>query len=306
MLPRYSSRRLRMRDGQYISVRDMGKGPALVLIHGFGMHSGHWMPFALPLSFKYRVIIPDLRGFGKSHHTPFKSDCILNDYSEDLEDICAQLNLESYKLVGISMGALASLQHLQNSPTGQIDRYLHIDQSPCCMNGEDWQWGLFGEENTQRINRARGLLDKLSPYANNRTPYEELPGNLRKALWTELGDFFASALSRNSHKNLARTLCANPALSKKILPTSNWPAYLHCLNAYIEKKYDLRAVVKDTATPITAVVGLKSEMYPPGGQLRMADYSERCEIIPLANSGHTPLIDQPLKFMQILSRFSAA
>ncbi|WP_156493749.1 alpha/beta fold hydrolase, partial [Oleiphilus sp. HI0125] len=59
-------------DNVKLHYRDIGNGPTIIFLHGFGMHSGHWLPYAYPLSRKYRVIIPDLRGFGRSHHAHFK------------------------------------------------------------------------------------------------------------------------------------------------------------------------------------------------------------------------------------------
>jgi cephalosporin-C deacetylase-like acetyl esterase len=48
-------------NGITMAYRDIGKGPALVLLHGFGGTGEAWNPFIEELSADYRLIIPDLR-----------------------------------------------------------------------------------------------------------------------------------------------------------------------------------------------------------------------------------------------------
>ena len=81
---------------------------------------------------------------------------------------------------------------------------------------------------------------------------------------------------------------------------------MDCFRAYIEQGYDLREALTQSQVPINLVVGMKSEMYPPAGQLRIADYANNVKVLPYTKSGHTPLIDQPLKLFSDIKRFAAA
>jgi pimeloyl-ACP methyl ester carboxylesterase len=294
------------RDGERLYYRSLGSGPCVMLLHGFGMHSGHWLPFATYLSRKFTVILPDLRGFGRSHHSMFNQQCTVSNFAEDMEDLCKYLGLNAVKLAGISMGALTALKYFEKYGTKRISAYLHIDQSPCCANNESWQWGLFGSDHDIRIQRGERLMQALQPFIENNTRYENLPKALRDQLQHEFGEFFASALSKPAHKFIARKLMANAFTAKQLLPVSNWPAYAYCLTSYIREGYDLRAVLPSIDIPISVIVGLRSEMYPVGGQLRIADYAPNAEVIRFDRSGHTPLIDQPIKFSQELMRFASA
>ncbi|HZX41608.1 MAG TPA: alpha/beta fold hydrolase, partial [Myxococcaceae bacterium] len=47
-----------------IHVRVAGKGPAVVLLHGFGDTGDMWAPLAADLVRDHRVVVPDLRGMG--------------------------------------------------------------------------------------------------------------------------------------------------------------------------------------------------------------------------------------------------
>ena len=74
----------------------------------------------------------------------------------------------------------------------------------------------------------------------------------------------------------------------------------------MEQDYDMIEVIGKLTAPMSLMVGLKSDMYPCGGQLRIADYHSNCEIITMNKSGHTPLIDQPIRFLNELKRFAQA
>lgn len=53
-------------NGTIIHVRSGGKGPAVVLLHGYGETGDMWVPLAVELARDHTVIVPDLRGLGLS------------------------------------------------------------------------------------------------------------------------------------------------------------------------------------------------------------------------------------------------
>ena len=53
-------------NGVSIHTRIGGKGPAAVLLHGFGETGDMWAPLAAELANDHQVIVPDLRGLGLS------------------------------------------------------------------------------------------------------------------------------------------------------------------------------------------------------------------------------------------------
>src|SRR5579862_6670522 len=55
-------------NGTRLYVRVGGKGPAVVLLHGFGDTGDMWAPLAAVLVKDHTVIVPDLRGMGLSAH----------------------------------------------------------------------------------------------------------------------------------------------------------------------------------------------------------------------------------------------
>src|SRR5271154_4852876 len=55
-------------NGTTLYVRVGGKGPAVVMLHGFGDTGDMWAPIAAVLVKDHTVIVPDLRGMGLSAH----------------------------------------------------------------------------------------------------------------------------------------------------------------------------------------------------------------------------------------------
>src|SRR5215469_7653963 len=55
-------------NGTSLFVRVGGKGPAVVLLHGFGDTGDMWAALATDLAKDHTVIVPDLRGMGLSEH----------------------------------------------------------------------------------------------------------------------------------------------------------------------------------------------------------------------------------------------
>ena len=53
-------------DGSKLFYTTLGKGPSVVLLHPTPLDHRFWVPVAHHLAAKYRLIIPDLRGHGRS------------------------------------------------------------------------------------------------------------------------------------------------------------------------------------------------------------------------------------------------
>lgn len=86
-----------------------GNGPTIMLLHGFGLDKTEWLQVAPLLTAHFRVIIPDLPGWGASTHVA-GADPGLNAEADQLAGFVAALELQPFVLVGHSMGgAIAGL-----------------------------------------------------------------------------------------------------------------------------------------------------------------------------------------------------
>ncbi|MCH8497625.1 MAG: alpha/beta hydrolase [Marinobacter sp.] len=293
--------RIRALDGRSLHVRVIGRGPQIVLLHGFGMESRHWLPVVLPLAHRFQFILPDFRGFGGSSRHACTEDCILTSHAQDVHAVLEQLTgNQPVGLGGISLGASTALRYMELYGTAQVRRYLHIDQSPRIGHDDGWPWGIFGEEGPAQLERWRPFLDRLGRFPAE-TPFEALPADLREQFYDDLGYFLAKALSKPWMKWGARRAASVPLLANELVPVDNWYTLYQHMRAYAERDYDFLPLLPQLELPVRVMVGRHSEMYPWAGQLRMLDLLPNAELVVMENSGHVPLLDQPLRFIRELS-----
>ncbi len=294
--------RVTAHDGAKLKVREIGRGPVVILLHGFGMESRHWLPIVLPLAHKFRFVLPDFRGFGGSSRLSCSESCVLTSHARDLDAVIrAYSHGQPVGLGGISMGASTSLRYMEMFGTDGIRHYAHIDQAPRISHAPDWPWGIFGGQGPERIRGWQPLLDKASKI-DPQTPYEALPPSLRKQLHENLAGFMGAALSRNWMKWSAGQLMRVPQISRQLVPLDNWHTLYQHMRAYTEREYDFRKLLPTLDVPTTVIAGRRSEMYPWEGQARMAAALPNARLVTLENSGHVPLIDQPIACIRTLER----
>ncbi len=88
--------------GQTIHYWDVGVGPVVVLVHGLGSKKEDWLPVIGPLSQKYRLLVPDQIGFGRSDKPLL--DYSVQTYVDFLNELLRELRVEKASLVGESLG----------------------------------------------------------------------------------------------------------------------------------------------------------------------------------------------------------
>jgi 3-oxoadipate enol-lactonase len=93
---------------------DMGVGPCVVLIHGHPFDRTLWQPQTQVLEGRFRVVAPDLRGFGESPVTPHL--VTLREYAQDVEELLDRLDIERAAIVGLSMGGLVAMDLVTTHP----------------------------------------------------------------------------------------------------------------------------------------------------------------------------------------------
>ncbi|HTT15974.1 MAG TPA: alpha/beta fold hydrolase [Thermoplasmata archaeon] len=89
--------------------RDEGTGPAVVLLHGVGADHSVWNGIVGPLSERFRVLAPDLRGHGRSA-APTDAGYALAALQGDLLGLLSSKGVAAAHLVGLSAGALLALR----------------------------------------------------------------------------------------------------------------------------------------------------------------------------------------------------
>ena len=95
-------------DGTRFNYSERGAGVPLVLVHGFPLDNRVWDDQVAGLSDRFRVIAPDLRGFGQTKsEEPFS----MGSLAEDLHRLLTKLNALPCVMAGLSMGGYVALAY---------------------------------------------------------------------------------------------------------------------------------------------------------------------------------------------------
>jgi 2-hydroxy-6-oxonona-2,4-dienedioate hydrolase len=110
--------------GAKIHYLEAGSGPPVILLHGLGGDGSNWAPTIAPLAAKFRVLVPDQIGFGRS-------DKPLLNYRvgtlvDFLDGFMKQVGIERASLVGNSLGGFAAAAYALAHPE-KVDRLVLVD-----------------------------------------------------------------------------------------------------------------------------------------------------------------------------------
>ena len=165
--------------GADIAYDEAGSGHPLLLVHAGIANRQMWDPVWDALAARYRVIRPDLRGFGESVAStePFTN-------WHDLARLLRALDAVPAHVIGVSMGAGASLDLALAEPYN-VSRLVLVSGG---LAGWDWADQLRADWDAEEAAWQRGDLDEVA-WANIRTWVDgplrgmEAPQELRQAVF---------------------------------------------------------------------------------------------------------------------------
>jgi pimeloyl-ACP methyl ester carboxylesterase len=111
-------------NGTSLHVRVGGKGPAVVLLHGFGDTGDMWAPIAAALVKDHTVIVPDLRGMGLSAHPD--TGYTKKNQAVDIAGVMDALKVQKADLVTHDIGNMVGYALAAQYPA-RITRWAVID-----------------------------------------------------------------------------------------------------------------------------------------------------------------------------------
>ncbi len=113
-------------DSVTLSVWEEGEGPTVVLLHGWPDTSALWDLVAPALVARgYRVVVPDLRGCGRSSKPEDTASYAMHLLVSDVQAIIAQLGVEKVTLVGHDWGSNLAWVTAAFVPTS-VDRLVAL------------------------------------------------------------------------------------------------------------------------------------------------------------------------------------
>jgi pimeloyl-ACP methyl ester carboxylesterase len=212
---------------QYVRVG--GKGPVVVLLHGFGDTGDMWVPLAAGLVKDHTVIVPDLRGMGLSSHP--EGGYEKTAQARDLAAILDQLGVKDAALVTHDIGNMVGYAFAALYPQ-RVTRWVVMDAplpgighwDEQLKNPRVWHFNFRGPDVERLVaGRERILLDRFyNDMAANPARIDEatrdhyatlyaLPGAIHSAFSGQFGAFAQDAI--DNQKLVANGKLAMPVLA---------------------------------------------------------------------------------------------
>jgi pimeloyl-ACP methyl ester carboxylesterase len=148
----------------------VGRGPALLLLHGIGDSSETWREIIPILARTHTVIAPDLLGHGRSDKP--RADYSVAAYANGMRDLLSVLGVDRATVIGHSLGGGVAMQFAYQYPercerlvlisSGGVSRDVHALLRLASAPSADLILPLLGLPATRMVTRAIfGLLSKL-------------------------------------------------------------------------------------------------------------------------------------------------
>jgi pimeloyl-[acyl-carrier protein] methyl ester esterase len=236
-----------------LHVDHVGSGPDLVLLHGWGLHSGAWTDVMPRLAASFRVHAVDLPGHGFSAQ-------VCCETFEQAVDAVADAMPPGAILCGWSLGGLMAQRLAQRDP-GCVRALALVGATPCFVEREDWPAAM---STAAFVQFESGLLD-------------DCDGTLARFVRI-------AALNGSGAREAIRELTAR--LGERGTPSGEGLATaLDWL-----RETDLRPVVREMALPAVVIHGRNDALTPIAAGRWLAATLPRARLIELEDCAHLPFI----------------
>lgn len=251
--------------GARLRFRDEGRGPVVVLIHGWTLDLEMWEPQICALSASFRLIRFDRRGFGLSSGQPSLS-CDLTD----LQALLTHLQIERAALVGMSQGARVAIQAAALMPA--CVACIVLDGPP-----SDELTDAAGADALLPLDEYRQLVRTSGMEAFRRVWASHFYVRLRTAD-ARVRELLKQIIARYPGRDLI-----GPVIDPPLAPHTPWPARNALAVLLINGAFD-------SEHRLLASAALRRTL--PGA-----------EWLSVPDSGHLPNLDNPQAYNLALSKF---
>lgn len=259
-------------DGLTTHFLEAGQGDPVVLLHGgeFGASAEIGWEKTIPaLSRHYRVLAPDMLGFGGSAKVVDFTDG-RGMRIRHIARFCEELGVRSAHFVGNSMGAINLLTDLTaEAPV------LPVRSAVAICGGGDIQKNRYTTalyEYDATLPAMRAIVEAL--FADPAYPADEAYVQRR----------YESSIAPGAWESLAAARFRRPGLEAPATPSSR-------------RAYDRITV------PVLVVEGARDKLLPPGWAAEIAGQITGGRSAVVADAGHCPQIEQPEALCRIVLDF---
>ena len=180
--------------GADIFVRYGGTGPVVVLIHGYAETSDSWAPLAAELVKSYTVVVPDLRGIGRSSRPAGGYD--KKTQAADIRAVVTTLGYDRTYVVSHDIGIMVAYAYASLYPD-KVERLVVMDAPlPGIAPWDDivkdhklWHFSFWGPDEERLVQgRERIYLDRIwNDFSASPTQPDELTRKFYAAQYAKPG-----------------------------------------------------------------------------------------------------------------------
>jgi pimeloyl-ACP methyl ester carboxylesterase len=255
-------REVGLRDGRAVVYLDSeSDGPPLVFLHGIGANKDHWPRLARRLVDRFRVVAPDLPGFGESDKSD-SGDYSMTGQAEAVLAFADALGLGTFHLAGSSMGGRIAAELAERHP----DRLRTL-----------WLLDPAGAEGEQPSEMIESLYNGADVPLFSRTPEE----------YQAATDF---VMSRPPEL---------PAFAVRVLAAESAAAYDLNLRIFRQMSEELAArpsteeLLRDVEVPTLVTWGEEDRVLHASGAATIAAAMPDATVHLMSGIGHLPLLEDP-------------
>src|SRR5689334_23728900 len=163
----FQQRTIHSPEGADIFVRSGGSGPVAVFLHGYAENSDSWAPLAADLMKDHTVVVPDLRGIGKSSKPEGGFD--KKTQAKDIRAVVTGLGYDKTFVVAHDIGNMVAYAYAATYPD-KVLRLVVMDApipgiepwNEILLNPGVWHFNFHGPDAERLVaGRERNYLDRI-------------------------------------------------------------------------------------------------------------------------------------------------
>ena len=185
-------------NGLDIYYEEQGQGQPLILIHGGSLNGASWKPYLAAFAERYRVIMPDSRGHGRSLNPEGMLSFRL--MADDVAAFASALGLDKPLIYGYSDGGQVALEIGMRYPDLALALIMGGTYIKLSEGGREFARSLVGDEQSPEVDTEKferenpdytGMLRQLHGPENWKTLLKQL-----KRVWNAPLDYTPADLAR--------------------------------------------------------------------------------------------------------------